>query len=190
MKDINLLLASKSDRASFDIRRGMKNAGTVVAVIVFAVALVTGALMYVNYRSAAEQTRLRARIEELSTVEVIKASIADKQQQLDTISKVLDAAGDASYVGTPVIAGINRALDKNIFLTSLSISENGEMNLTGKAAARSEIAYFSQRLTNTEGLSDVSIKSILATTAEGSTVETYDFNITVMVKGQAADEEG
>ncbi len=190
MKDINLLLASKSDRASFDIRRGMKSAGTTVAVIVAAVALVTGALMFINYRSASEQTKLRARIEELSTVDVIKASIADKQEQLDTIAKVLGAADSASYAGTPVIAGINSALDENIFLTSLSISETGEINLTGKSGLRSEIAYFSQRLANTEGLSDVSIKSILATTAEGSTVETYDFNITVSVKGQAADEEG
>lgn len=185
MKDINLLQASKTEKKLSAKIQYKQHASLALLLTVVLLGFVYGGMQAAGFYYSKQTEALRKEALNYSKVTEVKASIAEKQALIDDYTLLLKTASGTSYVDTGFLFSIRSVLNDNIFFQNFSIAENGTLLITGNAATRLDITYFSYHLKKTGLFLDVSVSVINTNMTDQSKVKAYEFTLNATLKGDA-----
>ena len=188
MRDINLLQSTQSEKRQFDLARFGR--GAVAGTLVLALLLGGGygALRYGTARLDRDTSTLAAEAQTYTELSDVKTSIAGMEARLERLSALLDTAAQSSSVSSALLDTLASALGGEVYLTSLSVGEDGALSLSGTATTQAAVTDLLYNLKRTGAFTELSISLVNAAKPEGGGAETYDFTINGSLKGGEAGE--
>ena len=188
MKDINLLQSFQSEKRQFDLARYRRRAAAGILALAVLLGGCYGALRYGTARFDRETEALTAEVLGYTEVSDVKGAIAGMEARLESLRSLLDEAAASSSVSSTLLDTLASALSGEVYLTSLTVGENGSVSLSGGAAARDGVTDLLYNLKKTGAFAEVSVSLVNAAKPEGGGAETYDFTINGSLKGGEAGE--
>lgn len=188
MKDINLLQSFQNERKQFNLTRYKRRAMVFLAALALLLGAAAGGLWYGVSSYDRQTQRLREEAAQYAEVTQVKASISQLKAQAEALRTLLDTARAASPVDTGILDTLAGALGDEIYFTTLNITENGAVSISGSAATRKEIADLLYNLKETGAFTDVAVNLVNAEELSDGETALYDFTMTAVMKGEEAGE--
>lgn len=189
MRDIDLLIGLVKSKKQFDMKKTGKTFALATLLLAVILGAAFGALTYLSGTNRDKIDELRTEMMTYNEVNKIKNDIVSANQQYDSIRQLIDMTSNGSLISTDFLDLVSSSMNDAIFLTSLTISEDRIVGITGKAATRIDITYFIYALKMTEAFSEVSVNSINTEVQQNSEEPTaFNFSVTAVLKEAASIE--
>jgi Tfp pilus assembly protein PilN len=171
-----------SARKQFDFNE-TQNRGVIIVLLALLLGGAYFALGYFGTRYTDKTAQMRAEMSAYQEVVDVKNAIRDKSVQLASIRELLDSAEVSSFVKSAFFNAVGASLNESVFLTSLTLNEDGTVSIAGKAAGRADLTYFIYNLKKTGYFTDVALSTINEEKQQDEEAAVaYDFSATARIK--------
>lgn len=169
MKDINLISKSTQQKRERQNSGVSHKLGIAILAVLILGMLGYGTLAFLQARLTTQEMALQQKIKESAPIVALKKDIQIKQDKINKLSEVANLVEAQSTFNTRLFEGISKVMPENIFIVNYAVSQNGELNIIGKAKDRDSIAYFIHKLKEIGLFSDVYLSNVSSVTTNTET---------------------
>lgn len=184
MKDINLISGSGQKKSEDQDSGRSKKLGAVILAVLLTGMLGYGGMAFLQERLEKKEAAIKQKIKEAEPIVELKRNIAGRQEKINKLSGIVDLLNAQTTINTRIFEGIASVMPEKIFIVNYAVSQQGELNILGKAKDMDSIAYFVHELKNKGLFANVylsNVSNVINNNANAAQPEAAEFNFSILL---------